>query len=320
MIGDLNINCLTYNEKDDTKQFFDNIFQHGIMPIINKPTRVTSKSITAIDNILTNIMFDSSLKVGIVKTDISDHFPIYFSINTEQSIAQNSTVKIKKRVYDKNNTKIFKEELNSLNWQSVIRESERGNTDSAYKDFLKLFLGLYDKNFPLQEFELKQKTINSPWITSGIKKSSKQKQKLYVKYLKNRNDSNLYIYKNYKNLFEKVKKQSKKQHYSKLLIKNQGDMKATWRIMKEIIGKSKVVSSTLPRRVIVNKEEIYDQNIIAEKFNNFFVNVGPSLASKIPNTDKKFENYFETTNNLMSFGELTNLRMTNLKKLLKLSK
>ena len=58
------------------------MFQLGVVSIINKPTRVTSSSVTAIDNILTNSFFDLSLKTGIIKTDISDHFPIYFSIKT----------------------------------------------------------------------------------------------------------------------------------------------------------------------------------------------------------------------------------------------
>ena len=57
--------------------------------------------------------------------------------------------------------------------------------------------------------------------------------------------------------------------------------------MKEIIGKSRVISNTLPRRIVVGKQNIYEEAIIADKFNNFFVNVGPNLASKIPASPKK---------------------------------
>lgn len=67
--------------------------------------------------------------------------------------------------------------------------------------------------------------------------------------------------------------------------------------MKEIIGKSKIVSNTLPRKVTVNDKDICDNTEIAEKFNNFFVNVGPNLASKISPPSRSFESYFENLNN-----------------------
>ena len=35
--------------------------------------------------------------------------------------------------------------------------------------------------------KIKTKDLESPWITKGIKKSSKKKQRLYSKFLKKRN-------------------------------------------------------------------------------------------------------------------------------------
>ena len=48
-----------------------------MIPVINKPTRVTKKSATASENIIINSFFNDSLKTGTIKTDISDHFPIF---------------------------------------------------------------------------------------------------------------------------------------------------------------------------------------------------------------------------------------------------
>jgi len=95
-------------------------------------------------------------------------------------------------------------------------------------------------------------------------------------------------YKNYKNLFEKIKKNMKSMHYNSLFKKFQNDMTKTWKVIKEIIGKSKVVSNSLPRKVIVDELEICDQKTIPEKFNNFFVNVGPKLASKVVTPKNKY--------------------------------
>ena len=50
-------------------------------------------------------------------------------------------------------------------------------------------------------------------ITRGIKKSSKRRQKLYVKFLKNRNSKNELEYRDYKKLFESIKKRAKNNYF-----------------------------------------------------------------------------------------------------------
>ena len=52
------------------------IYQNGMIPIINKPTRVTKKSATAIDHIITNSFVENTFKKAIIKSGVSDHFPI----------------------------------------------------------------------------------------------------------------------------------------------------------------------------------------------------------------------------------------------------
>ena len=49
-----------------------------MIPTINKATRATKQTATAIDNIITNCIMNSDFKSAIVKTDLSDHFPIIF--------------------------------------------------------------------------------------------------------------------------------------------------------------------------------------------------------------------------------------------------
>ena len=59
------------------------------------------------------------------------------------------------------------------------------NVNHTYNRFLEIFTGFYGKAFPKRKLRIKQKTLNSPWMTKGLQKSSKRKQKLYYKYLKN---------------------------------------------------------------------------------------------------------------------------------------
>ena len=77
-------------------------------------------------------------------------------------------------------------------------------------NFLHKLIVLYDKYFPKHNIRIYKKDLQSPWITTGIKKSSKRKQKLYVGFLKNRNSKNELEYKNYKNFLSRSKNLQKR--------------------------------------------------------------------------------------------------------------
>lgn len=79
MVGDFNMDCLKYQEKLEIHNFYNNIFERGDIPVINKPSRVTTKTAAIIDNIWTNLFFrffDTTLIKGLIKSSVSDRFPI----------------------------------------------------------------------------------------------------------------------------------------------------------------------------------------------------------------------------------------------------
>ena len=45
-----------------------------LVPLITKPTRVTSSTATLIDNIFTNV---PNVISGVITSDLSDHFPVF---------------------------------------------------------------------------------------------------------------------------------------------------------------------------------------------------------------------------------------------------
>ena len=76
IMGDMNIDLLKLNEHWKTGEYVENIFTHGFIPLITKPTRITDHSATLIDHIYTN-RTDTNMTSGIIMTDISDHFGIF---------------------------------------------------------------------------------------------------------------------------------------------------------------------------------------------------------------------------------------------------
>ena len=77
LVGDLNLNLIDYQSNAKVRDFVNLIFQHSLVPIVNKPTRVAENNTTLIDCIITNSFMDQENLTGILKTDISDHFPIF---------------------------------------------------------------------------------------------------------------------------------------------------------------------------------------------------------------------------------------------------
>ena len=84
---------------------------------------------------------------------------------------------------------------------------------------------VYDNFFLKVKIQIKIKSLHSPWITKGIAKSSKRKQKRYEKYLKRRTNDTETAYKLYKNLFESIKWRAKQNYYSEKLLRLKYNLK-----------------------------------------------------------------------------------------------
>ena len=73
--GDFNLNVLDHDNCKKVQNFLNLLYKNNMIPIMNKPTRVTRKTAAAIDHI-TNCFVDTNSKTSIFKSDISDHFPV----------------------------------------------------------------------------------------------------------------------------------------------------------------------------------------------------------------------------------------------------
>ena len=78
VIGDFNINLF-----DTGEEFLNMVSDSGLLPVIDRPTRVIQHSSTLIDNIFTN-QIPQNLTSGIVIDDASDHMPIFCSVDSEK--------------------------------------------------------------------------------------------------------------------------------------------------------------------------------------------------------------------------------------------
>ena len=96
-------------------------------------------------------------------------------------------------------------------------------------------------------------------------------------------------YREYRNKLNGLLRFAEKDHYATLLDMNKSNLRNSWGILKEVINKKK--RSTVSSKFIVNNSVITDKKSVANGFNTFFTNIGPTLAKNIPSTNLSATNY-----------------------------
>ena len=93
----------------------------------------------------------------------------------------------------------------------TISYIDGNNFDAIFDHFLQLLTNTITLYAPMRKLTRKQqKLINKPWISRGILKSIKTKQKLYLSHFVNGNLEQKQLYKKYANKLTKVKFAAKK--------------------------------------------------------------------------------------------------------------
>ena len=288
ILGDFNLDLLKTETNELISQFIDTLYSSSFIPLISKPTRITSHSATLIDNIFTNVIHNNKSLNGIVYSDISDHLPIFHVKQTNTKV-QNSPEKYSRFVNEKNiNTFISK--LSMHQWNLSYN-----NPKDDYRNFNEQLTNIYYESFPLKK--VKDSKINSkPWITSGFKKSIRKKNSLYKKFINSPTDENHAKFKQYRNKLNSLLRKSKKQYYSNTLEKSKSDIKQTWNILKNLLNSNKG-RSNYPKSFklyeqgkIVNNDNCHQ---ISNAFAEYFTNIGKNLSKEIQNTNIDIHDYLK---------------------------
>ena len=138
------------------QNYLNLIYQNSVIPTVNKPPRVTRKTSTLIDHILTNSFVITNFKTFIFKIDISDHFPICFLQPTSRPREGNEVTYMTKRVINNNAIKAFKQKLYKTSWDDVPNNK---NPNDVYSNFSHKLIVLYDKYFPKQNIRIYKKDL-----------------------------------------------------------------------------------------------------------------------------------------------------------------
>ena len=159
----------------------------------------------------------------------------------------------------------------------------------------------------------------NPWMSSALLTSLKKKNKLFVKCKGKHKTSIEYInFVKYCNMYNKIIKAAKNLYYQTQFNENKNDIKKTWEIINSLLNKNKCAN--LPSEFIIDEVKTTGKDVICNKFCDFFSNIGPDLANKIPLPINKFDYYLnkkEPLLNSMYFEPTTEIEILDTIKALK---
>ena len=204
------------------------------------------------------------------------------------------------RKIDDKSLECLNNDLATQDWQEVYT---RENVNSSYEVFLNRFQAILQKNCPMKALQVRSGNRPKPWLTKGLINACRKKNSLYILFLRTKLQADEQKYKIYKNKLTKIMRNAEKSYYNEQLLKQKNNMKATWKILNEVI-RGISTSSKIPDTFLEGNTEIHNKKNIADGFNNFFVNVGPNLASGIKKSvNKKVTDYLEHPNACTMFLE-----------------
>jgi len=285
--GDININFMNYNTDNNTSDYLDMLLSTGFIPLITKSTRITQHTSTLIDHIYTNIP-QNVLNTGICLADITDHLPIFCTVNSKLS-----KINKHKLIRDFSNFDeiSYIEEIKATDLKCLIDT----NVNESMSRIINTIQAIFEKHAPLKRMSNKNvRQYKKPWITKAILVSIKKKQKLFRSHALSKDPEKVKFYKQYNNKLNRIKEESKKMYYKRQFNLNSQNLKVTWKLIGTLFNRNKKSQTEISKLIYQNKCYI-DKKDIAQRLNEHFTNVGERLAEKLPITNIDPSSYIKKT-------------------------
>ena len=166
--------------------------------------------------------------------------------------------------------------MKTRDWTPVL---ECNDAQLATSKFHTTYKNIFDECFPMKKINIGYKT-RKQWLPDGVKNAICHKNKLYFAYRQRPTPENLATYKTYKNKLNSIIRKLTVESYKKLIEESRNNLRKSWSVIKEIINKNRVTKNQSV--FLVNNRLTEDKDKIANGFNKFFVEIGPTLERNCP--------------------------------------
>ncbi len=180
LLGDFNVDLL--KNIPCTNNFQLCLQSNYLVPTITEPTRISTSrhangELTVTKSLIDNIFINANINniSGIIKNNITDHFPIFINL-TEIINKQSDTHHYTKyREIEISNMRRFDY---ALKQKGICNSNDNTQAAESFSKFKDDFDTLYDQHFPIKTKITKQKDIKKPWVNEDLKKCIKIRDKL----------------------------------------------------------------------------------------------------------------------------------------------
>ena len=268
---------------------------HGFFPKITLPTRICDTSSTLIDQIYTNVLNNKD-KSGIFTTHISDHQAIFTATNVGlMGFSEKKFITVETK--DDVSLNKFIDELKTGDIVAKMDHDVNADPNSNYKILAEQLQYAKEKHLPTRKLKfIIYKHKQQKWVTNGILKSIKTKNKLY-RILQQTKTEDVEVFELIKIRFLRFRKilrqsinEAKRSYFHTTFERFKHDIKQTWSVIDETLRRKK--KEPLSPTFLHNGRTLNDPQEIANAFNIYFISIGPKLATQI-NANHHFIAYLD---------------------------
>ena len=269
--GDFNFDIATESWTAQTTDYYELMTCFGYRNCIDKKTYVNPSSsidTSCLDHLWFNFnKFSSSF---VVKPNISDHYPICATFETNASLIPIKTMfrDFSRENFRKLNQNLEEEFSRYAPYQGCVE------TDITYlNEFL---VKLQDKYFPIKTKTLTVKRMNSPWITSDIIKCIQKKHDWHKLLRQNRITA--CSYNTYCKKLRNLLRIAEEEYYAYKLKSLGKDHKKSWNTLNNLLNRTRKGTQT---HFELDGTHTTDKKTISREFLKHFVNKPKYIHSAI---------------------------------------
>ena len=241
LVGDFNWDLLKFESRKIVGDYLDSLYDLGLSPRINKPTRIWGPSSSLLDHIFSSSCL--SVVSGVLINEISDHYPL-FTVDQIKIVLPKKSQKWGRDMSDVNISSLVTI-LGNCSFDHVISDPI---PSSVFGNFNKIIESATELAFPkVLETERKvKKTKLSPWFSFGLKLSLKTKNRLLAQKKSKPTPVNCEKYMNYKRIYNSTCRAAKKMYLNEQFELNKKNSKNTWRLINDTLGRSRKTGIPVP--------------------------------------------------------------------------
>ena len=173
--GDFNLNLLQYETCNSVNTFVDLCFEYAYIPLINKPSRISSHSATAIDHIWHN-RYDSAIECGILMSDTSDNFsPFVINIDSVENAESNESFFVYRNWKNMESEEFYNHVSEKM--CDFYYNTNFDNIDASVDGIVGTLQNALNKFCPILKVNCSHDNDkHKPWLTNEIKSLIKEKK------------------------------------------------------------------------------------------------------------------------------------------------